>query len=89
MGILRQHVQIAACYSSACQLLPRFQDGSHPPTNASLLPFTCASTFPFPSQVGSLPASGDELMTSVTGAPLQPQVFLDYLRDKYSQLYQL
>ncbi|KAI7846262.1 hypothetical protein COHA_000242 [Chlorella ohadii] len=40
-------------------------------------------------KVGSLPASGDELMTSVTGAPLQPQVFLDYLRDKYSQLYQL
>lgn len=36
-----------------------------------------------------MPASGDELMTSVTGAPLQPQVFLDYLRDKYSQLYQL
>lgn len=40
-------------------------------------------------QVGSLPASGDELMVAVTGAPLQPAVFLDYLKAKYSELYQL
>jgi carboxypeptidase Taq len=40
-------------------------------------------------KVGSLPTSGDELMVAVTGAPLQPQVFLDYLKDKYSALYQL
>lgn len=40
-------------------------------------------------KVGSLPTSGDELMIAVTGAPLQPQVFLGYLRDKYSALYQL
>lgn len=39
--------------------------------------------------MGSLPTSGDELMIAVTGAPLQPQVFLGYLRDKYSALYQL
>ena len=28
-------------------------------------------------------------MTAVTGAPLDPSVFLAYLKDKYSRLYKL
>ncbi len=40
-------------------------------------------------RVGSLHSSGDELMTAVTGAPLDPSVFLGYLREKYSELYQI
>jgi carboxypeptidase Taq len=40
-------------------------------------------------KLGSLPASGDELMVMVTGKPLDPQIFLDYLTDKYTQLYKL
>eukprot|EP00887_Chlorella_sp_A99_P004883 scaffold4.g4883.t1 len=39
--------------------------------------------------VGSLYPSGDELMVSVTGAPLDPSFFLTYLRDKYSEIYRL
>eukprot|EP00775_Hariotina_reticulata_P006119 gene6119-6358_t len=38
---------------------------------------------------GSLHPSGDDLMQSVTGHTLQPQVFLSYLRAKYSKLYKL
>ena len=38
---------------------------------------------------GSLYGSGDELMSHVTGSVLQPSLFLAYLKDKYSQLYQL
>lgn len=38
---------------------------------------------------GSLYASGDELMVAVTGKPLDPDVFLAYLRTKYSALYKL
>ncbi|KAF6265951.1 putative carboxypeptidase [Scenedesmus sp. NREL 46B-D3] len=38
---------------------------------------------------GSLHPSGDALMTAVTGNALQPQVFLAYLRTKYSKLYKL
>jgi carboxypeptidase Taq len=38
---------------------------------------------------GSLHASGDELMTAVTGNALQPQTFLTYLRGKYGKLYKL
>lgn len=38
---------------------------------------------------GSLHASGDELMTAVTGSALQPQTFLTYLRGKYGKLYKL
>jgi anaerobic glycerol-3-phosphate dehydrogenase len=38
---------------------------------------------------GSLDASGDDLMRAVTGAPLQPAVFLRHLRTKYSSLYKL
>lgn len=38
---------------------------------------------------GSLHPSGDALMTAVTGNALQPQVFLAYLRSKYSKLYKL
>ena len=44
--------------------------------------FTCA-------QAGSLYRNGDELMVAVTGAPLNPEVFLDYLRRKYTDLYKL
>ncbi|PSC70957.1 Carboxypeptidase Taq [Micractinium conductrix] len=40
-------------------------------------------------KVGSLHPSGDELMKAVTGAPLDPQIFLDYLQQKYTKLYQL
>jgi Zn-dependent M32 family carboxypeptidase len=39
--------------------------------------------------VGSLHASGDELMQQVTGSALDPSVFLGYLRAKYSELYKL
>ncbi|MEW5308984.1 MAG: hypothetical protein WDW38_000901 [Sanguina aurantia] len=39
--------------------------------------------------VGSLHANGDELMVAVTGAPLDPSIFLKYLRDKYTDLYKL
>ena len=38
---------------------------------------------------GSYHTSGDELMTEATGGPLDPSVFLAYLKDKYSKLYQL
>ena len=40
-------------------------------------------------RLGSLHASGDELMTAVTGSPLDPQAFLTYLRKKYTALYKL
>lgn len=40
-------------------------------------------------RVGSLYASGDELMIAVTGKPLDPQVYLSYLRKKYTELYKL
>eukprot|EP00879_Flechtneria_rotunda_P004762 GHRR01005032.1.p1 GENE.GHRR01005032.1~~GHRR01005032.1.p1 ORF type:complete len:544 (+),score=181.25 GHRR01005032.1:157-1788(+) len=40
-------------------------------------------------KLGSLHPSGDELMKAVTGSPLKPQVFLSYLRSKYSKLYKL
>lgn len=39
--------------------------------------------------VGSLYPTADDLLTAVTGKPLDPQLFLDYLRDKYSTLYKL
>ncbi|KAG2487712.1 hypothetical protein HYH03_013711 [Edaphochlamys debaryana] len=39
--------------------------------------------------LGSLHASGDELMTHVTGGPLDPSVFLAYLTKKYTDLYKL
>lgn len=38
---------------------------------------------------GSLYPSGDELMMAVTGKSLDPSVFLQYLTNKYSKLYQL
>ena len=40
-------------------------------------------------ELGSLPASGDELMLRVTGSQLNPQVYLDHLRTKYAEIYQL
>mmetsp|Transcript_13297 Transcript_13297/g.46001 ORF Transcript_13297/g.46001 Transcript_13297/m.46001 type:complete len:562 (+) Transcript_13297:30-1715(+) len=36
---------------------------------------------------GSLHASADELCEAVTGKPLDPQVYVDYLNTKYSALY--
>jgi carboxypeptidase Taq len=39
--------------------------------------------------VGSLHTNGDELMKAVTGHPLDPSVFLDYLKTKYTALYKL
>ena len=38
---------------------------------------------------GSLHPSGDDLMRAATGSPVDPCVFLKYLTDKYSALYQL
>uniref|UniRef100_A0A7S0WIZ3 Carboxypeptidase n=1 Tax=Pyramimonas obovata TaxID=1411642 RepID=A0A7S0WIZ3_9CHLO len=38
---------------------------------------------------GSLYPSGDLLMEQVTGAPLNPSIFLKYLNDKYRPLYKL
>lgn len=38
-------------------------------------------------RVGSLHPNGDALMVAVTGKPLDPQVYLRYLRQKYSDIY--
>ena len=38
-------------------------------------------------QKGSLYANFDELLIDVTGKPLDPQIYLRYLRHKYSKLY--
>ncbi|GAX80590.1 hypothetical protein CEUSTIGMA_g8027.t1 [Chlamydomonas eustigma] len=40
-------------------------------------------------KVGSLHTSGDELMKAVTGSVLDPEVFLGYIRSKYTALYSL
>jgi len=40
-------------------------------------------------ELGSLHDSGDELMKAVTGSPLNPQFFLEYLNKKYTDLYAL
>jgi len=40
-------------------------------------------------QVGSLHPTADDLLVAVTGKPLDPQTFLQYLHKKYSKLYQL
>lgn len=40
-------------------------------------------------EVGSLYATADELLVAVTGRPLDPEVFLQYLREKYTTLYKL
>ena len=37
--------------------------------------------------VGSLHPSADELCVAVTGAKLDPEVYVTYLREKYSALY--
>jgi len=39
--------------------------------------------------VGSVYASPDELLTKVTGAPVSPAPFLEYLKTKYTELYRL
>jgi len=38
-------------------------------------------------QVGSLYPSPDELLTKVTGEPLNPKYFIEYLRAKYKDIY--
>jgi carboxypeptidase Taq len=38
---------------------------------------------------GSLYPSGDDLMIAATGSPLDPSIFMSYLTEKYSALYQL
>lgn len=38
-------------------------------------------------EIGSLYPSLDELLENVTGEPLNPQYFLDYLENKYAQVY--
>ncbi|KAK9833280.1 hypothetical protein WJX81_002396 [Elliptochloris bilobata] len=40
-------------------------------------------------KAGSLHQNGDELMIAATGAPLDPEIFLGYLREKYTELYKL
>lgn len=40
-------------------------------------------------KLGSVPPTGDDLMTAVTGEPLNVGIFLDYLRTKYRALYHL
>lgn len=37
----------------------------------------------------SLHPTADDLMVAVTGSPLDPQIFLTYIKDKYSALYKL
>jgi Zn-dependent M32 family carboxypeptidase len=36
-----------------------------------------------------MPGSADALLESVTGKPLDPSIFMRYLTDKYTALYQL
>ena len=38
---------------------------------------------------GSLYASPDELLQAVTGKPLDPNVYIRYLQNKYEALYKL
>lgn len=40
-------------------------------------------------RVGSFYPSGDELMVAVTGKPLDPQVYLNYLKKKYAAIYKV
>lgn len=39
--------------------------------------------------LGSLYPTADDLLIAVTGKPLDPQVFLRYLKEKYSKIYKL
>ena len=38
---------------------------------------------------GSFHINGDALMVAVTGKPLDPKIYINYLRDKYTDLYKL
>lgn len=40
-------------------------------------------------KLGSLHSSLDDLLVAVTGEPLKPQYFMDYLTEKYSKMYNL
>lgn len=39
--------------------------------------------------LGSLYPTADDLLTKVTGKPLDPQIFLNYLKEKYTAIYKL
>lgn len=39
--------------------------------------------------LGSLPASGDALLELATGAPLQPELYVQHLTSKYKHIYKL
>lgn len=39
--------------------------------------------------LGSLYPTADDLLVAVTGEPLDPSIFLDYLKTKYSKIYKL
>ena len=41
------------------------------------------------AQIGRLHPTMDDLLVEVTGEPLNPQIFLDYLTKKYTELYRL
>lgn len=66
--------------------------GQEPKLTTAVLP-------PFPStqtwlnqnihEVGSLYATGDDLLKAVTGSKLDPQVYLNHLTSKYSVAYGL
>ena len=74
-------------------LFPCILAPSHSAVTSSYPPLPCGGVQEWLNEkvhrVGSLPASGDELMEAVTGAPLQPQIFLGYLKAKYGALYHL
>ena len=79
---IRYAAQIYAC---ASQSIPELE------TKISNGEFSCLKSWLNERihKLGSLYASGDELMVAVTGKPLDPQVFLAYLKDKYSEIYKL
>ena len=56
-----------------------------PPALPACLPDVCAHWQVH--ALGSLPASGDELMLRVTGSPLRPADFIAYLEAKFAALY--
>ena len=39
--------------------------------------------------LGSLYPTADDLLTAVTGKPLDPTVFIEYLKEKYSKIYKI
>ncbi|KAG2426831.1 hypothetical protein HXX76_012882 [Chlamydomonas incerta] len=72
-------------YAAAAKDLPGLEDQIRAGDFAPLKSWLNAKIH----KLGSLHASGDELMTAATGGPLDPAVFLTYLNTKYSELYKL